>query len=88
MRRLSNGNVDNSFSGDGEMTFTYNGSGDDTEVEAVAIDSSNRIVVAGYNGGVNRHAAVARITTSGNLDTSFDGDGINTFIIAGGELMG
>jgi uncharacterized delta-60 repeat protein len=74
-RFTSDGVPDTSFSGDGMQTIDF-GSGDD-EAGAVAIDSQDRVVVAGWmtasTGGTR--FAVARLTTAGELDTSFSSDG-------------
>jgi uncharacterized delta-60 repeat protein len=81
-RLNSNGSMDTSFNGGGTKTYDL---GQDAAANAVTIDySGNRlknyhygsIIVAGYleNGFPSKFAAV-RITTSGQLDTSFDGNG-------------
>jgi uncharacterized delta-60 repeat protein/uncharacterized repeat protein (TIGR01451 family) len=87
-RFTSAGAIDTSFGGgDGWLSFDFDpatsGTGRDG-VSAVAIDASDRIVVAGWmdaNGNIfnpsNANQAVARVTTSGELDTGFGGgDGI------------
>jgi uncharacterized delta-60 repeat protein/uncharacterized repeat protein (TIGR01451 family) len=87
-RFTSVGAIDTSFGGgDGWLSFDFDpatsGVGRDG-VAGVAIDASDRIVVAGSmdaNGNIfnpsNSNQAVARVTTSGLLDTSFGGgDGL------------
>ncbi len=87
-RFTSVGAIDTSFGGgDGWLSFDFDpatsGAGRDG-VMGVAIDASDRIVVAGWmdaNGNIfnpsNANQAVARVTTGGLLDTSFGGgDGI------------
>ncbi len=87
-RFTASGAVDTSFGGgDGWLSFDFdtltNGVGRDG-VMAVAIDASDRIVVAGFidaNGNVfnpsNADQAIARVTQAGLLDTSFGGgDGL------------
>jgi uncharacterized delta-60 repeat protein/uncharacterized repeat protein (TIGR01451 family) len=87
-RFTSAGAIDTAFGGgDGWLSFDFDaatsGAGRDG-VTDLAIDASDRIVVAGYmdaNGNIfnpsNANQAVARITTSGELDTSFGGgDGL------------
>ncbi|WP_005037109.1 hypothetical protein [Holophaga foetida] len=45
----------------------------------MVIQDDGKIVVAGYSyNGTYKNFAVARYTTSGSLDTTFSGDGINT----------
>src|SRR5262249_4188594 len=65
------GSLDTTFSGDGKQTIHF-GAGDDRAF-GVAIDNFGRIVLAGYTqvSGNNFDMAVARLTPSGNLDTSF-----------------
>jgi uncharacterized delta-60 repeat protein len=71
------GAVDTSFGGTGVITFGF-GSFDDY-ASGVAIDSLDRILVAGSTGNApNRDFAVARLTATGALDTTFDGDGKQT----------
>ncbi|MBX7105605.1 MAG: hypothetical protein K1X57_16090 [Gemmataceae bacterium] len=78
LRYTSAGMLDPTFGGDGIITFSF-GSSDDCAY-AVAIDASDRVIVAGqYDNGTTRDAAVARITATGVLDTTFSGDGKLTF---------
>ena len=80
-RLLANGNPDTSFSGDGTMNFHFSAEPLDS-YDSLAIDSQNRILVAGGQeqpAGTHSDFAVARITTAGVLDTSFDGDGIAAY---------
>jgi uncharacterized delta-60 repeat protein len=78
-RYTPTGTLDPSFGGTGKVTFDFGGDSDVTY--AVAIDSLDRVVVAGqnYGHGFNR-VAVARLTTAGALDSAFDGDGKQTFV--------
>ncbi len=84
LRYLPNGSLDSSFSGDGynDSAFVteYHDNQEVYQVEsapyAAAIDQSGRFVVAGRaTGGGLKHFALARYTTNGALDTTFDGDG-------------
>jgi len=87
-RFTSSGAVDTSFGGgDGWVSFDFDAVTSGVGVEqatAVAVDASDRIVLGGYvdpNGNVfhpsNANIAVARLTSSGALDTSFGGgDGL------------
>ncbi|MEO7676479.1 MAG: hypothetical protein ABIV39_06925, partial [Verrucomicrobiota bacterium] len=84
LRFLTNGLPDNSFDGDGRVT-TPIGTGDDA-ANAIALQADGKIVVAGisYN-GANNDFAVARYTTNGTPDNSFDGDGKAVTAIAGSD---
>ena len=71
VRYTTAGALDTTFSTDGKLTTDIGSSTDDTAY-AVAIDSNNKIIVAGTNGA---DFAVVRYTTAGALDTTFDTDG-------------
>jgi uncharacterized delta-60 repeat protein len=72
-RYNSNGSLDTSFGGgDGKVTTNF-GSGNDQGF-AMTIDSSGKILVAGYAwNGSNRDFSLARYNSNGSLDTSFGG---------------
>lgn len=77
-RLNADGSLDTSFSGDGKFAHDF-GNGD-SYGWAGAIDEDGRIVIAGqYNNGANDKAFVMRLTTAGELDTSFGTGGIKTF---------
>jgi uncharacterized delta-60 repeat protein len=80
-RLTSAGALDSSFDGDGKQTVVF---GTANEIAyGVAVDSTNRIVVAGYVANPpNYDFAVARLTVAGALDSSFDGDGKQTIDFA------
>ena len=69
LRYTANGTLDTSFSGDGIERTDF---GAYKSVEELAVQSDGRIVAAGASDG---RVALARYTTSGALDPSFDGDG-------------
>ncbi|MCP4852680.1 MAG: hypothetical protein GY900_13230, partial [Actinomycetia bacterium] len=70
-RYTSAGVLDTSFSGDGIHVFSMGGV---DYLEGMDLQSDGKIVVGGYSGN---DWAVARLTTSGAMDTSFGGgDGI------------
>jgi uncharacterized delta-60 repeat protein len=69
VRYTPNGSLDASFDGDG-IAVTTNGF-----AWAVAIQSNDKIVVAG---GIGGSFAIVRYNPTGSLDTSFGGDGIVT----------
>jgi uncharacterized delta-60 repeat protein len=80
IRLNANGTLDTSFGTGGEVIVhlpasSGNSGGDPT---GVALDSQGRIVVtgSGYGIGVVDRLIVARLTVSGALDSSFDGDGL------------
>jgi uncharacterized delta-60 repeat protein len=73
-RLTTSGALDPSFDGDGKQTIAFGTSNDNGY--GVAIDSMDRVVVAGGASiGSSGDFAVARLTTVGGLDTTFDGDG-------------
>jgi len=78
LRLTSAGSLDNTFSGDG--VFTHNnaaGGGTYDRGWAVAIDASDRIVVAGNSAATTSSDMVVwRLTSTGVLDNTFSGDGI------------
>ena len=77
-RLNADGSLDTSFSGDGKFAHDF-GNGDSYGWGG-AIDEDGRIVVAGqYNDGSLDKAFVMRLTTSGELDTSFGTGGIRTY---------
>lgn len=76
MRFLTNGMPDSTFSGDGMFTVDLNALGLDDQASSIKIQSDGKIVVAGsceLRGNYNLF--VIRLTTSGSLDNSFNGNG-------------
>ncbi len=81
-RFRSDGTLDNTFSGDGIAQVSF---GANAYVAAITIDAQGRAVLAGAdNEAGNGLTAVIRLTDSGDLDTSFDGDGRATVDIGPG----
>lgn len=77
-RLNSNGSLDSSFDGDGKRTFGFDIGGDKYDAAyAVKVQSDGKIVVAGSAKavGLNSDYAVARLTSSGAYDTTFNGTG-------------
>jgi uncharacterized delta-60 repeat protein len=74
VRTLGDGTRDGSFSGDGrEITLLQDGQARD-----VAVETTGKIVVAGYaTEDGERKAVVARYFDDGSLDRSFSGDGVS-----------
>ncbi|MBL0141440.1 MAG: hypothetical protein IPP91_05095 [Betaproteobacteria bacterium] len=83
-RLNANGTLDSSF-GSGGMVVTPIGAGNDFG-RAVAIQSDGLIVVAGtvYSSLTESNVAVARYTTAGALDTTFNGTGFRSIPFAAG----
>lgn len=75
VRYTSTGGLDNSFDGDGILITDF-GSSDD-QATSVAIQSDGKIVAAGFTWDAitGFDFAVARYTSTGGTDNSFDGDG-------------
>jgi uncharacterized delta-60 repeat protein len=80
-RYNSDGTLDTSFDIDGKVTTSFGEPTNDYSY-SVAIQSDGKILVAGYSDG---DFALARYNIDGSLDTSFDGDGKVTTVIAGTE---
>ncbi len=73
-RYNADGTLDTTFSGDGKLTTDFGNSSD--LLFAVAVQSDNKIVVAGRGGDVGSYGFVlARYNVNGTLDTGFSGDG-------------
>jgi uncharacterized delta-60 repeat protein len=78
------GVLDSGFSGDGVQTFNF---GSQAQARAVVIQDDGGIVVVGD--ALNQTAiAVARLTSTGELDASFDVDGMATFDFNFGDDRG
>jgi len=83
-RYSTNGSLDTTFDGDGEVTTDF-GPADDAAMD-MAIQSDGKIVAAGYSYvGAQRDFALARFNIDGSLDTTFDGDGEVTTAIGSGD---
>jgi len=85
VRYSSDGSLDTSFSGDGVQTIDI-GSGHDLAY-AVALQSDGKVVVGGVTGfgGANSDMAIARLTSAGELDTTFSTDGVETVGFGSGD---
>jgi uncharacterized delta-60 repeat protein len=84
-RLMPNGNLDNSFSGDGRRTLSFGPDSD--QGDGLALQPNGRIVVAGFSepgGGAEADFAVARFLSNGSPDTSFSGDARRTTGFANG----
>jgi uncharacterized delta-60 repeat protein len=92
-RYLKTGALDITFNGSGEVTSNF---GNSDNAISVAIDTTGKIVVGGYytDPSNNSHFEIARYTTNGSLDPSFNGSGVtgtnfgsNQEILAGMALQ-
>jgi uncharacterized delta-60 repeat protein len=69
----ANGTLDKTFSGDGKQVTDFGG---EEQAPAIALQSDGKIVLAGRKTvGKNIYMAVARYTTTGDLDPTFNGSG-------------
>ena len=74
-RHNPNGTLDTAFGNDGKVVTDF-GASDDI-ASAVAIQSDGKILVAGYTfDGFDLNFALARYNPDGNLDPTFDSDGL------------
>jgi uncharacterized delta-60 repeat protein len=83
-RLTSAGALDGTFGSGGTATLSGLSNGD--EVRSVAVDAAGRPVVAGkdaISGGAR--GVVARLTTAGAADSTFDGDGYRQFLPPAGH---
>ncbi|MCB0377704.1 MAG: hypothetical protein KDD33_04365 [Bdellovibrionales bacterium] len=87
-RLKEDGTLDTTFNGSG--IFSHDGAAGGTNQSdvglAVVVDSSDNIFVTGYstNGSSNFDMAIWKVTSSGSLDTSFNGTGYFTHDSAAG----
>jgi uncharacterized delta-60 repeat protein len=77
------GQLDTTFDGDGRQTVGFDviGSTNDDRAAGVAVDSNNRVVLAGtvaLNATGDTDFGVARLLADGSLDAAFDADGRQT----------
>jgi len=74
-RYNTGGSLDTTFNTTGKVTFDF--SGNSCYAGAVALQSDGKILVAGTSnpGGWDQEFGIARLNSSGSLDTSFSSDG-------------
>jgi uncharacterized delta-60 repeat protein len=82
-RLLTDGSLDNTFDTDGRQTVDFATNAD--EAYAVTIGAADSIIVAGKTAAGDDEMAVAKLTSAGALDTTFDTDGLQTVGFAGGS---
>lgn len=76
VRLLADGSLDTSFGVLGMATAGFHDDDSFDYGNDMAVDDEGRIVVVGI---ANGHAGIARFLPDGQLDTSFDGDGLSDF---------
>jgi uncharacterized delta-60 repeat protein len=75
VRYNADGSIDNTFNGNGYVLTSIGPSG--SSINSIAIQSDGSIFAVGYTlFGNNMDFAVAKYTSTGMLDNTFDGDGI------------
>lgn len=77
VRYQTNGSLDTSFNGTGIVLTNLSGSATDSAT-AIAMQSDGKILLAGYSSQTTYDYALARYTSGGILDTSFNGTGYVT----------
>ncbi len=89
VRYLPDGNLDNSFNGNGKLTTDLSILAEDVAT-SVAIQSDGKIVVAGWTSPPSSNASISlvRYLPDGNLDNSFSNDGkISTSVLNGFDCI-
>ncbi len=81
--RKADGTPKTMFSGDGIQTIAFDLGANGVDVAGgIAVDHLGRVVVAGTaSDGADTRFAVARLTTTGALDSTFSGDGKKTVVV-------
>jgi uncharacterized delta-60 repeat protein len=85
-RLMPNGDLDNSFDGNGRLTTDFFGGVD--EARGIILQPDGKIVAAGNAqvSGSNYDFALARYNSNGSLDSSFSSDGkVTTDFLGGGD---
>src|SRR5262245_40493594 len=86
MRFNVNGSADSTFDSDGRRIYREPRAED--HAQAVAVQTTGEVVVAGYTNLFGRNdALVLRFNSNGSLDTTFDGDGRRIFINGGDDRI-
>jgi len=87
VRYNTDGSLDTSFDSDGIATASAGTASD--YAEAIILDSSGKILVAGYSSmGSSTDFSIYRFNSDGSLDTSFDSDGKKTIDFSSGNDWG
>jgi len=89
VRYNTDGRLDTSFNGTGIVTTSVSNGNNGNEVGwAVAVQSNNKIVIAGTSDDVIDTIVVVRYTPDGHLDSTFNSAGIVTTTINNGNTYG
>lgn len=89
----TNGSMDSTFNSSGKQYTNFPGGGIDV-ARSIALQPDGKIVLGGYAStsaaSTNFDFAIARYTSTGALDTTFDTDGMATYAIGSGneEIFG
>jgi|GEM_PF-3516178 len=80
VRLRGSGAPDKSFSGDGQIGFSFGSGQDNDSINSIALQSDGKILVGGMTTSsvTNTDFAIARITTGGALDNTFRNTGART----------
>lgn len=81
IKYTSGGSFDTSFNGTGVLTVDVNFLADDT-VQKIAFDNNNNLYLIGNVFSLTQRVSVVKISATGQLDTSFSGNGIGTYNMA------
>lgn len=88
-RLLTNGKLDTTFSGDGKQTVAFDRGGNRQDTASgVAVQADGKIVIVGtatMSTSGDTDFAIARLHSSGLLDSTFDSDGKQTVAIQPGS---
>ena len=87
-RYTSSGVLDATFDVDGKVTTDFSGTSGDDGAAAVSVLYDGTILVAGYSTGATRDFALAKYTSTGAFDMTFDSDGKATVDVGGAEDVG
>lgn len=82
-RLLSTGAIDSTFSGDGRVTIPIHTDG--ASLHGMALYSDGRILGVGRTHELRNRFALARLSTGGTLDSTFDDDGLLLMDITTGD---
>jgi uncharacterized delta-60 repeat protein len=86
VRYNADGSLDSTFSGDGRVVTDLGGLGGNEQINAIAVQPDDKIVVAGNTYGTpDEDFAVARYNADGTLDTNFSTDGYLTTDVGQGD---
>lgn len=80
-RLTAKGNLDTSYGTNGITTVPVTGT-----AWGMVLQSDGRVVLGGQSTGTGRPYVAVRLTASGALDPSFDGDGIRTVAVGDGGM--